>query len=65
LIGDRGFGTITAYVPGSVAASYHFTSALAVQLLKAIQPQLEPLRGSTGSDKPTPISQAELLPRRN
>ena len=67
-LGDRFFGTITAYVPGSVAASYHFTSALAVQLLKAIEPQLEPLLGSTGSDKPTPISQAELsvtLPRRN
>jgi len=45
-LGDRFFGTITAYVPGSVAGSYHFTSALAVQLLKAIQPQLEPLLNS-------------------
>jgi hypothetical protein len=53
---------------GSVAASYHFTSALAVQLLKPIQPQLEPLLGSPVTDTPTPISQAELsatLPRRN
>jgi membrane peptidoglycan carboxypeptidase len=58
-LGDRFFGTITAYVPGSVAASYHFTSALAVQLLKAIQPQLEPLLSSPVSDAPKPISQAE------
>jgi len=42
-LGDRFFGTITAYVPGSEAAEYHFTSALAVQLLKALAPQLEPL----------------------
>ncbi|HTV44244.1 MAG TPA: transglycosylase domain-containing protein [Stellaceae bacterium] len=42
-LGDRFFGTITAYVPGAVAARYDFTSALAVHLLKAIRPQLEPL----------------------
>lgn len=42
-LGDRFFGTITAYVPGAVAARYDFTSALAVHLLTAIQPQLEPL----------------------
>jgi membrane peptidoglycan carboxypeptidase len=42
-LGDRFFGTITAYVPGAVAIRYDFTSALAVQLLKAIEPQLQPL----------------------
>jgi hypothetical protein len=42
-LGDRFFGTITAYVPGAAAGQYHFTSALAVQLLKAIRPELEPL----------------------
>jgi membrane peptidoglycan carboxypeptidase len=42
-LGDRFFGTITAYVPGSEAAEYHFTSALAVQLLRALAPQLGPL----------------------
>jgi hypothetical protein len=42
-LGDRFFGTITAYVPGAVAIRYDFTSALAVQLLKAIEPQLRPL----------------------
>ena len=45
-LGDRYFGTITAYVPGAVAAQYHFTSAMAVQMLKALQPQFEPLLAS-------------------
>jgi membrane peptidoglycan carboxypeptidase len=58
-LGDRFFGTITAYVPGQVAGSYHFTSALAVQLLKAIQPQLEPLLASPATEaRPMPISEA-------
>ncbi|MBV9828604.1 MAG: transglycosylase domain-containing protein [Alphaproteobacteria bacterium] len=42
-IGDRFFGTVTAYVPGEDADSFHFSSALAVQLLKVLQPQLAPL----------------------
>ena len=33
-------------MPGAIAGSYHFTSAMAVQLLKSIQPQLEPLLSS-------------------
>ncbi len=48
-LGNRFFGTVTAYVPGAVAAEYHFTSALAVHLLRALQPQLEPLLNSPGS----------------
>jgi membrane peptidoglycan carboxypeptidase len=40
-IGDRYYGTILAFVPGSKAASYKFTSALAVQILKDIAPQLK------------------------
>ena len=42
-IGDRFFGTITAYVPGQAAGDYHFTSALPVQLLKTLSPILMPL----------------------
>ena len=42
-IGDRFFGAVTAYVRGVEAGNYHFTSALAVQLLKALEPALEPL----------------------
>ena len=42
-IGDRFFGTVTAYVRGVEAGNYHFTSALAVQLLKSLEPALAPL----------------------
>ncbi len=42
-IGDRFYGTITGYVAGPEAGKYHFTSALAVQLLKSLTPQLQPL----------------------
>ncbi len=41
--GDRHFGTVTAHVPGSEAGLHGFTSALPVQVLKAIAPALEPL----------------------
>jgi hypothetical protein len=34
-LGDRFFGTVTAYVPGAIAGNHHFTGAIAVQLLKA------------------------------
>ena len=40
-------------------ASYHFTSALAVQLLKALEPQLQPLLRSPASEAaPMPIGEA-------
>jgi len=42
-LGDRYYGTVTAYVSGAAAARYKFTSALAVQLLKSMAPQLQPL----------------------
>ncbi len=42
-LGDRFFGTVTAYVPGHDAARFSFTSALAVQLLKVLEPELKPL----------------------
>jgi membrane peptidoglycan carboxypeptidase len=45
-LGDRYFGTVTAYVPAPEAGRYHFSSALAVQLLKALQPELQPLLGT-------------------
>ncbi len=41
LIGDRFFGTITAYVHEPYAADYKFTSAMTVQLLKSLLPVLE------------------------
>ena len=42
-IGERFFGTLTAYVPGQQAADYSFTSSLPVQVLKALAPKLMPL----------------------
>lgn len=47
-IGDRFYGVVTAFVPGSKAARYDFTSALPVQILKELQPALAPL--ITGKD---------------
>ena len=43
LLGDKYFGTLVAYVPGEEAAKYHFTSALATQILKSLIPTLSAL----------------------
>jgi cell division protein FtsI/penicillin-binding protein 2 len=43
MVGDRYYGTVLAFVPGSKAGSYNFTSALAVQVLKDLVPELKPL----------------------
>lgn len=42
-LGDKYFGTLTAYVAGDDAAKFQFTSALAVQILKHLAPTLNPL----------------------
>jgi membrane peptidoglycan carboxypeptidase len=42
-IGDRFYGTITAFVSGAVADRYVFTSALPLQILKMLGPTLEAL----------------------
>ncbi|WON73194.1 transglycosylase domain-containing protein [Nitrosospira sp. Is2] len=42
-IGDRFFGTMTAFVPGAEAANYTFTSALSTQVMKHLLPTLKPL----------------------
>ncbi len=42
-LGDHFYGTITAYVAGRQADDYHFTSALAVAMLKALEPEFRPL----------------------
>lgn len=46
-LGERHFGVLTAYVPGPVAAGYHFTSALATQALRTLAPRLVPLVAGT------------------
>ncbi|MGZ8288492.1 MAG: transglycosylase domain-containing protein [Telluria sp.] len=42
-IGERFFGSMTAYVAGPRAADYDFTSALPVQLLATLAPSLMPM----------------------
>jgi membrane peptidoglycan carboxypeptidase len=42
-IGRHFYGVVTAYVPGEAAGHYGFTSALPVQVLKAMAPVLQPL----------------------
>ncbi|EEG07242.1 glycosyl transferase family 51 [Pseudogulbenkiania ferrooxidans 2002] len=44
-IGDRYFGTLTAYVEGPEAAKYGFTSGLPVQIMKVLAPTLTRLTG--------------------
>jgi len=41
-IGEQHFGTLTAFVPGSAAQNFTFTSALPVQVLKGMAPLLIP-----------------------
>jgi membrane peptidoglycan carboxypeptidase len=51
-LGDRLYGSVTAYVAGAQAGNYHFTSALAVSLLKVLAPELRPLLQSPGQSSP-------------
>jgi membrane peptidoglycan carboxypeptidase len=41
-LGDRHFGTLTAFVPGREAADFRFTSSLPLQVLRSMAPILEP-----------------------
>ncbi|MDP2785750.1 MAG: transglycosylase domain-containing protein [Sulfurimicrobium sp.] len=50
-MGDRFFGTLTAFVPGASAADYKFTSGLSAQILKFLLPTLKPL---TDTARPLP-----------
>jgi membrane peptidoglycan carboxypeptidase len=54
MIGDRFYGTVVAFVPGSKAASYKFTSALAVQIFKDLTSELKPLIAGEDHDRPLP-----------
>ncbi len=47
-IGAHHFGTLTAFVPGTSAQNFTFTSALPVQVLKGMAPILNPLLQSQG-----------------
>jgi membrane peptidoglycan carboxypeptidase len=45
-LGERHFGTLTAFVLGPSAGDYRFTSALPVQILKTMAPLLKPVLGT-------------------
>jgi hypothetical protein len=51
---------VVAYVPGSKAGSYKFTSALAVQIFKDLIPQIKPL---LVAPQPQPATPPQLLVR--
>ncbi len=58
IIGDRFFGTVTAYVEGPGASDHKFTSTLPVQLMKVLAPKLMPLiEGKTKTRKAEVIVQ--------
>jgi len=60
-IGDRFFGTVTAFVEGPEADQYKFTSALAAQLFKVHAPVIERLMGR----KPGVVALARADPPAN
>lgn len=51
-MGTRFFGVMTVFVPGEAAADFRFTSAIAVQIIKNMEPALRPL--VLGNEKPEP-----------
>ena len=51
-LGSRFFGVMTVFVPGEAAGDYHFTSAIAVQIVKDMEPALRGL--VLGSERPEP-----------
>lgn len=59
-LGDRYFGTLTAFVPGKASANFRFTSALPVQVLKGMAPILQPWLNAQGCAAPASARQAGL-----
>ena len=63
-LGERHFGTLTAYVIGPEAGNYRFTSALPVQILKSMGPVLLPYLEPEGGKRCTPqAGTAPEIPR--
>ena len=57
-LGSRFFGVMTVFVPGEAAGDYHFTSAIAVQIVKDMEPALRGL--VLGSERPEPTWQEHV-----
>lgn len=60
-IGDRFFGTMTAFVPGIDAGNYEFTSSLTAQAVKYLLPALKPL---TDRAQPLPEQTSAKIPNK-
>jgi membrane peptidoglycan carboxypeptidase len=60
MIGDKFYGTVVAFVPGSEAASYKFTSALAVQIFRNLTSELKPLIAREDQDQLSPSLLARI-----
>ncbi|HEY3599983.1 MAG TPA: hypothetical protein VGL08_20995, partial [Paraburkholderia sp.] len=58
VLGDRFYGTLTAYVHEPYAARYDFTSALSVQLLKSLAPALQPLLDASPAHRTARVAEA-------
>ena len=58
VIGNRFYGTLTAYAHEPYAARYDYTSAMAVQLLKSLGPTLAPVLEA--NDAPTQATRASV-----
>jgi membrane peptidoglycan carboxypeptidase len=52
ILGDKYFGVVSAFVPGSEASQFKFTSALPVQILKLLSPYLDNLSERAEVDSP-------------
>ena len=50
-LGDNHFGTLTAFVNGSSANAFSFTSSLPLQVLKGMAPILQPYIQAAGNDE--------------
>lgn len=63
VVGDRFYGTLTAYTHEPYAARYDYTSAIAVQLLKSLGPALAPVLEAEDTQIKTTAGQADSSPR--
>ncbi|MGZ5050151.1 MAG: transglycosylase domain-containing protein [Methylobacter sp.] len=64
-LGERFFGVITAYVAGSDAGRYQFTSSLPVQIMKFLEPTLAPMINkmpNAGGDCTAPLPEQQANP---
>ena len=55
MLDNRYFGTVTAYVPGTEAARFHFTRALPVRVTGLLMPTLDRL-AAPGPASPAPFA---------